>query len=97
MVSDGRRLTVHVAPALDALAGDDAPRCFFIGARRVEAEDVVDRWLAADHRYYKLLASDGTYILRHDLPSGRWELTVYDSGRGDGRSLRACQTAGGAQ
>ena len=56
------------------------PRRFFFGRRQVVTVDVIDRWLAADHRYFKLKGDDdATYILRHDLPTNRWELTLYDS------------------
>jgi len=36
------------------------------------------RWLAPDHRYFKLRASDGIYILRNDVTSGSWELTMFE-------------------
>jgi hypothetical protein len=37
--------------------------------------EVLDRWLAPDHRYFKVRASDGgVYLLRHDVESQRWEL-----------------------
>jgi hypothetical protein len=40
---------------------------------------VLDRWLAPDHRYFKVEGDDGgTYILRHDVASGRWEMTMFD-------------------
>jgi hypothetical protein len=58
--------------------GEEEPRRFFIGDRRIEVEEVIDRWIAPDHRYFKLQADDGgIYILRHDHQSGRWELTMY--------------------
>ena len=56
------------------------PSRFFFGRRQVVTIDVLDRWLASDHRYFKLKGDDdATYILRHDLPTNRWELTLYDS------------------
>ena len=59
--------------------GEETPRRFFIGERRVEAARVIDRWLARDHRYFKVEGDDGAvYILRHDVPSGHWELTMFD-------------------
>lgn len=37
------------------------------------------RWLAPDHRYFKLRVQDGaTYILRHDVISAAWELVLFD-------------------
>ena len=39
--------------------------------------EVVDRWLAPDHRYFKVKGDDdGLSILRHDVNSGEWELTL---------------------
>jgi hypothetical protein len=43
----------------------------------VEIAEVVDRWLAPDHRYFKVKDSQGDlYILRNDVPAERWELTL---------------------
>lgn len=59
--------------------GEETPRRFFLGERAVEVVEVLDRWLAPDHRYFKLTGSDGaTYILRHDSAAGHWELVLYD-------------------
>jgi hypothetical protein len=61
--------------------GEETPRRFEIGARRIEVVDVLDRWLDPDHRYFKVLGDDGdTYILRHDAEGNRWELTLYRRG-----------------
>ena len=63
-------------------ASESRPARFFFGRRQVKAVDVIDRWLAPDHRYFKLRGDDeGTYILRHDLPTNHWELTLYSSQR----------------
>jgi hypothetical protein len=52
----------------------------------VEVAEELDRWLAPDHRYFKVRGDDGdVYILRHEPATDRWELTLYASGaRGDG-------------
>jgi hypothetical protein len=58
--------------------GEETPRRFWIGSRCVEVKVVIDRWLAPDHRYFKLLGSDeDIYILRHGSDIGGWELTFY--------------------
>jgi len=63
---------------------EETPRHFFIGDRRVDVIDVLDRWLAPEHRYFKLRGDDGgVYILRHDVVQGQWELTLFDSGRAE--------------
>lgn len=58
--------------------GDQEPRAFHLGTRRIEVMQIVDRWIAPDHRYFKLRAYDGSvYILRHDERSGLWEMTMF--------------------
>ena len=65
----------------DAGQREVAPQRFFIGTRKVEVIDVIDRWLASDYGYFKVFADDGgTYILKNDVLAGDWELTLYDSG-----------------
>jgi len=60
--------------------GEETPRRFSIGTRSIEVLDVIDQWLEPDHRYFKLRGDDdGIYILRHDVASNRWELTLYDA------------------
>ncbi len=59
--------------------GEETPRGFSLGGRRIAVIDVIDRWLAPEHRYFKLLGDDGNvYILRHDTGQQRWELTLFD-------------------
>lgn len=59
--------------------GEETPRRFRLGAREVAVAEVLDRWLAPDHRYFKVRGDDGArYILRHDVASGRWELTLFE-------------------
>lgn len=58
--------------------GEETPRRFWIGQRRIEVCRVLDRWLAPDHRYFKLLGDDGgLYILRHDSYRQFWEMTFF--------------------
>jgi len=60
--------------------GEETPRRFYIGTRTIEVVDVIDRWLAPEHRYFKVLGNDdGIYILRYDTKSNRWELTLFDA------------------
>jgi hypothetical protein len=61
--------------------GEETPRRFRLGERSVEVEEVIDRWLAPGHRYFKVRGDDGgVYILRHDPVADRWDLTLFDSG-----------------
>ena len=61
--------------------GEETPRAVILGDRRIEVAAVLDRWLAPDHRYFKLQDAAGdSYIVRHDVQSGLWEMTVYQQG-----------------
>jgi hypothetical protein len=58
--------------------GEETPCAFHLGQRRITVLDVLDRWLAPDHRYFKVTGDDGgIYILRHDTADDRWELTLF--------------------
>jgi hypothetical protein len=62
---------------------DERPLRFFIGDRAVEVSAVLDCWLGPDHRYFKVRDDDSdVYILRHDTAGDRWELTMFERGRG---------------
>jgi hypothetical protein len=58
--------------------GEETPRRLWFDGRTVELIELLDCWLAPDHRYFKMRAEDhATYILRHDERSGRWALMLY--------------------
>jgi hypothetical protein len=58
--------------------GEQTPRVLVLGDRRVQVVDVVDQWLAPDHRYFKVKGEDGdTYLVRHDAIADVWELTMF--------------------
>lgn len=62
--------------------GEETPRRFRLGDRRVEVLEVIDRWLAPDHRYFKVAGDDGAlYILRHSVNPEAWELTLFSARR----------------
>ena len=61
--------------------GEETPRRFGVAGAEIEIAEVVDRWLAPDHRYFKVRDRDGhVYILRNDVVSDRWELTFFQRG-----------------
>ena len=65
--------------------GEQTPRMLILGDRRVVVAEVLDAWLAPDHRYFKLRGADGgTYLVRHDERSDSWELTVFRAEGVDG-------------
>ena len=60
--------------------GEETPRCLVFDGRAVAVTEVVDSWLAPEHRYFKVRGEDGaTYILRHDVPSGVWDMVSFVS------------------
>jgi hypothetical protein len=72
------RVTVRVECAVGH-PGEEAPRAFFVGDRRIDVVKLLDCWPGRDHRYFKLRGEDGgLYILRHDAPSGVWEITLFE-------------------
>jgi hypothetical protein len=63
--------------------GEQTPRALVLGGRRLDVVEVVDAWLAPDHRYFKLKCTDGdTYLVRHDERSNTWELTMFRAEQG---------------
>lgn len=60
--------------------GEETPRRFFLHDRQIEVAEIIDRWLAPDHRYFKLRGNDGAlYIIRKDVVQDIWQLTMYVS------------------
>lgn len=58
--------------------GEQEPRAFWLGERRLEVVELVDRWYGPDYRYFRCLADDGDrYVLRHDEQSGEWDLAAF--------------------
>ena len=58
--------------------GQETPRRFQLGSNLVDIEEILDRWIGPNYRYFKVRGADqATYILRHDSLSGAWELTFY--------------------
>jgi hypothetical protein len=63
---------------------DTEPRAFHLRTRRVAVDEILDRWLDPEHRYFKLRGDDGgIYLLRHDTGDDQWELILFDSGLHD--------------
>ena len=54
---------------------EEEPRRLVLDDRRVEVVAILDRWLAPDHRYFKVRGDDGAeYRLRHLTDSDTWEV-----------------------
>ena len=59
--------------------GGETPQRLALGGRIIEVIEVLDAWLAPEHRYFKVRGDDGAcYILRSDVLTSRWELTMFD-------------------
>lgn len=59
--------------------GEETPRSFAMHDRHIGVAEVLDQWLAPDHRYFKVRGDDGnTYIVRHDTQLDCWELTMFE-------------------
>jgi hypothetical protein len=62
--------------------GDESPERFYLGRRKVEVVEIIDRWLGPDHRYFKVRGDDGgVYILSHGTETNTWDLRLFDAGR----------------
>ena len=58
--------------------GEEQPRALSIDGQRLTVTEILDRWLAPDHRHFKLRASNGAvYIVRNDVAGDSWELVMY--------------------
>ena len=59
--------------------GEETPQRLIIGEQVIGVARVLDQWLAPDHRYFKVEGDDGSiYIVRHDMTSLQWELTLFE-------------------
>jgi hypothetical protein len=58
--------------------GEQEPRAFRLGERRIAVLEILDRWVAPDHRYFRIKADDGNlYVLRSDDTTGEWTLGAF--------------------
>lgn len=63
--------------------GEETPRRLIVGEQVIEVAKVLDQWLAPDHRYFKVEGDNGSvYIVRHDMSSLEWELTLFEEKKG---------------
>ena len=75
---DDKLLEIHVE-CYSGYMAEETPRRLRLGRRRVEIIEVLDRWLAPDHRYFKLAGDDGgVYIVRYDVAAQHWNLMMFE-------------------
>ena len=61
--------------------GEETPRRFRIGGHDQNVAEIIDRWLAPDHRYFKFKTDDHSiWIIRHDTLRQSWELVSFQQG-----------------
>ncbi len=66
--------------------GEQEPRAFFLGERRVDVLAIEDRWAEPHRRWFRCRAADGhAYVLRHDERSGEWDIAAFTASRADER------------
>jgi len=59
---------------------EESPVHFYLGERKVQVRQIIDRWMGKDHRYFKVRGDDGAiYILRHENTADIWTLTMYET------------------
>jgi hypothetical protein len=82
-----RRMTGTIEVRVSCYAGyrgEESPRSFLIKERKIEVVELLDSWLAPDHRYFKVRGDDrGVYILRHEVATEQWQLTMYERRSGE--------------
>lgn len=77
-------MQVDVEIRLDGMR-EEEPRAFFLGNRRFDVEEILDRWPSADCTYFKVrVLQEETYILRHIPAEGVWEIIHYQSAHAAG-------------
>lgn len=74
--------------------GEETPRCLVFDGRAVTVTEVVDRWLAPEHRYFKVRGEDdAVYIVRHDVPTDAWDMVSFLSAAA-GEPMTAAASSG---
>ena len=76
MTSSHLKINVHSYAGYQT---EESPKSFWLGKHEISVEEIIDRWYAPDHRYFKLRGNDGAiYILRYDVVNDFWELTMFN-------------------
>ena len=58
--------------------GEQEPRSFQLGERRLQVLEIVDRWIGPTERCFRCRADDGSlYVLRHDERTDAWDLQAF--------------------
>ncbi len=61
--------------------GQQEPAAFWLGERRLEVREILDRWIGPDYRYFRVRTDEpDLYVLRHDAAHDRWTLGAFTRG-----------------
>jgi hypothetical protein len=81
MANDRQQTSAIQVESYAGYRAEESPRRFFIGHRKIEVSEIIDRWLDPAHSYFKLRGDDGgIYILRYEQASDVWEMIMFDNG-----------------
>jgi len=91
-ITDSRQRSGNPASVqVECYAGyraEELPRRFFIGKREIRVIEIIDRWLAPQHAYFKVRGDDGgIYILHYAQDTDGWNMILYNSGTHDASRL----------
>ena len=51
---------------------------FWMGNKRIEVLELLDRWISQDRWYFKIRTADtDIFILDYDCPTGGWHIKLY--------------------
>jgi hypothetical protein len=80
MENDNNALIIRVV-CYAGYKGEETPKHFYVGERKVVVVEIIDRWLSPDLSYFKVKGNDSdVYIIRYDIKSDHWEMTMYQAG-----------------
>jgi hypothetical protein len=75
MVTNLIKVEVH---CYSGYRGEETPQRFVLWEKELKVLEILDQWLAPEHRYFKIKAEDNAvYILRHDNFTQEWTLTYF--------------------
>lgn len=71
------RMEIHVE-CYAGYRGEQEPRAFRLGERRIAVIEIADRWAGPDYRYFRVVGDDGNlYVLRRDDAKDEWTLGAF--------------------
>lgn len=53
---------------------DESPKSFIIDGKEFKVEKIIDQWRTPEYDFFKVLADETEYILKHDMRNDEWGL-----------------------